>query len=152
MIYAVSISLQVAGALLLMVNTLSVKRDNVILRFAGHNLITRNGNTKEIDYNSDVLIALYQQAYLSKIAFMYIVVGYTLGVFGDIGTYSKMLLAGLIVSFSAIFILISYKIVERIIKHSKQVNTKITNEDLERLGIEPDIETISNDEIDAMFK
>lgn len=152
MIYAISIALQVAGALLLMVNTLSVKRDNVIIRFAGHNLITRNGNTKEINYDSKVLITLYQQAYLSKIAFIYIVIGYTLGVFGNVDTCSKILLVVLIISFSMLLILVSYKIVGMIIKHSKNINTPITNKDLEKLGIKPDIETVSDDEIDALFK
>ena len=152
MIYAISIALQVAGALLLMVNTLSVKRDNVILRFMGHNLITRDGNTKEITYDSKALITLYQQAYLSKIAFVYIIIGYTLGVFGDMDACSRILLVVLIVSFSMLLILVSHKIVQMIIKHSKNINTPITNADLERLGIKPNIETASDDEIDAMFK
>ena len=35
---------------------------------------------------------------------------------------------------------------------SKVVNKKITNEELEEAGIEPDEESISNEEIDKMFE
>lgn len=38
------------------------------------------------------------------------------------------------------------------VKKSKKVNKEITNEDLERLHIEPDMENTSNEEIENMFK
>ena len=152
MIYVLSIALQVAGALLLMKNVLSTKRDNVIRRFSGHNVIEKDNNTNEISYNADVFIDTYRQAYLSKAAFLYIAMGYLLGVFGTTEGCSKLLLVIGIVLLTAFFMVIAYKVVEMILKRSKDVNTAITNEDLERLKIKPTMTNISNADIDALFK
>ena len=68
-IYILSISFQVAGALLLMVNALSTRRDRVIHRFASHSLIYRDNNTGELEYDKEALKGAFKEAYLSKFAF-----------------------------------------------------------------------------------
>lgn len=50
-VYIISISLQVAGALLLIAYGISTKRDDVIKRLFGNGIIHRDNDTNEISYN-----------------------------------------------------------------------------------------------------
>lgn len=54
-IYVISISFQLAGALQL-IFIISTKRDKVIESFAGKGIISKDNNTKEITYNKKALI------------------------------------------------------------------------------------------------
>lgn len=150
MIYALSISLQVAGALMLMINSLSTKRKKVIQRFVGHTLIYRDNNTNEITYNENVFRDTYRVAYLSKFAFLYIAVGYFIGIFATIAAGSKAITAIGVLLFTIVFIALAYLVVRLILKYSKEINCKITNAELEELGIEPDLENISEGVIDKI--
>lgn len=151
MIYVLSVSLQVAGALMLMINSLSTKRAKVIQRFAGHTLIWRDNNTNEISYDEEVFKDTYKEAYLSKFAFLYIAMGYFMGIFAIIDVESKVMIAVGVVILTIAFIVLAYLVVRLILKYNKKITCKITNEELEELGIEPDIENISNDEIEKMW-
>ncbi len=84
--YIVSISLQLAGALMLIVFAFSTKRENVIRAFARSHMITLDGNTRELSYNHKAFIETYKTAYYTKISVIFISVGYLLGIFGNIGT------------------------------------------------------------------
>lgn len=152
MIYILAISFQLAGALLLMVNVLSTRRDRVIRRFVGKGILYRDNNTNEISYDEKALKDTFKEAYLSKFAFLFIAVGYVLGVFESPGNVCRELMAGIIVLVSVFIIAISHLIVCAILKFSKKVNRKLTNQELIALGIEPDIENISNEEIDKLFR
>lgn len=147
MIYAVSISLQVAGALMLMINSISTKRKRVIQRFAGHSLIYRDNNTNEITYDEKVFKDTYKEAYLSKCAFLYIAMGYFMGIFATIDSEKKVLVAIGVVVLTIAFLALAYLVVFLILQYNKEVNKKITNEELKTFGIEPHIENISNDQI-----
>lgn len=150
MIYILSISLQVAGALMLMINSLSTKRSKVIQRFAGHTLIYRDNNTNEITYDEEVFKNTYKDAYLSKFAFFYIALGYFIGIFATINEELKVILAVGVLILTSVFIALAYIIAGLIIKYNKKINCKISNKELDELGIEPDIENISNDEIERI--
>ena len=149
-LYILSVSLQVAGALLLMLNVLSTKREKVIRRFVGKGLLCRDNNTNAISYDQNALKAVFQEAYLSKFAFAYIIMGYLFGVFGTIASEYRNIIATAIVAATALLILLSYLVVYLILKFSKKVNREISNEELISLGIEPDIENISNEEINRI--
>lgn len=151
MVYILSISFQLAGALLLMVNVLSTKRDKVIRRFVGRGTLYRDNNTNEISYDKNALKDTFKDAYLSKLAFLYIAVGYFMGVFGSVNGYCKMITAITIIIATALLILLSHLAVYFILKFSKKVNRELSNEELTALGIEPDIENISNEEIGRFF-
>ena len=152
MLYILSVSLQVAGALLLMLNVLSTKREKVIHRFVGKGLLSRDNNTNTISYDQNALKAVFQEAYLSKFAFAYISMGYLSGVFGTIASEYKNIIATAIVAVTALLILLSYLAVYLILKFSKKVNREISNEELISLGIEPDIENIPNEEISRICR
>ena len=83
--YIVSISLQLAGALMLIVFAFSTKRENVIRAFARSHMITQDGNTKELSYNHEAFIETYKTAYYTQISVIFISVGYLLSIFGNIG-------------------------------------------------------------------
>ena len=151
MIYVISISLQVAGALLLMINALSTRRDKVIRRFLGKGLVSRDNNTNTIVYDKERLKETYKEAYLSKFAFMFIALGYFFGIFSNIEDDLKLILALIIIAMTVVIMILSYVTVNLVVKYKKSVNCEITNEELNELGIEPDIENTSNEEIAKWF-
>lgn len=146
-IYVIAISFQLSGALLLAFYSISAKRKNVIKRFAGKCLITRDNNTNEITYDREALKITFRDAWLNKIAFTLIALGYLFGVFGEIGEKSKILISISIVMGTVLMMAISHFIVACIIKYSSKVNQELTNDELYKLGIDPDIENISDKEI-----
>ena len=152
MIYIFSISFQVAGALLLMINSMSTKRDKVILRFAGHGIIYRDNDTNSLDYKKGAFIDIYKEAWLSKFAFLWIAIGYFGGVFGEMGNDSKIILTIFIAVSTMVIIAASYFVVGLIVKYNKNINREITSAELAELGIEPDIENISISELEKMLE
>lgn len=150
-LYIIAISLQVSGALQLLLSFVSTKRDNVIRHFAGKGLISRDNNTKKIEYDKTAFREEYKTAYLNKFSFFYIAAGYLLGVYGNLEKNSKTLAFVLIILVTTLILLISNTLISLYVKTSKKTNTEITNEDLERLHINPDAENISDDEIDRMI-
>ena len=151
-VYIISISLQVAGALLLIAYSVSTKRDDVIKRFSGKGIIHRDNNTNEISYNEKAFFQEYKMAYIGKLSFIYILSGYLLGVLGELkDTKASRDIALIIIAIlSLVIMIISNKLVEVILSKSNKVS-KITNEDLVRIGLEPDIENVSDSEIEKML-
>ncbi len=150
-IYIIAISFQLSGALLLVFYSISTKRKNVIKRFAGKCLIYRDNNTNEITYDKDALKIAFRDAWLNKIAFALIALGYFFGVFGEIDEKNKNLIALVIGLLTVMIMILSYFIVTCIIKYSSNINKELSNGELSELGIEPDIESLSNKEIDDII-
>ena len=151
MFYVVAISLQVSGALQLLLSFVSTKRDNVIRNFIGKGIISRDSNTKIIDYDKKAYKQVFKSAYLNKFSFIYIFWGYLLGIWGTIEKESKSKATIFIILTTILILTISNLLITLYVKKSKKVNREITNEDLERLQIQPDIENISNEEIEKLF-
>lgn len=149
--YVVAISLQVSGALQLLLSFVSTKRDNVIRNFIGKGIISRDNNTKIIDYDKKAYKQVFKSAYLNKFSFIYIFLGYLLGIWGTIEKESKSKATIFIILTTIVILTISNLLITLYVKKSKKVNREITNEDLERLQIQPDIENISNEEIEKLF-
>lgn len=150
--YVISISLQVSGALLLMINVLSVKREDVIRRFVlSGEIITKNNNTGEIKYNVDKFYDTFKEAYLSKIAFGYISFGYFFAVFSGIEGTSKIIMAIAVLIGCVGFILLAHKIVKIYMRFNKEIKKRITSEELKMLKIEPQMGNISDKDIDDLF-
>ncbi|MBR5091716.1 MAG: hypothetical protein IK093_20020 [Ruminiclostridium sp.] len=89
----------------------------------------------------------YRIAYFSKVSVAFIAVGYLIGVFGDIGTGNRLLAAVSIIALTAVLIAITVLLVNKLVRNV----SKITNEELKAAGAEPDMESISKDEVDALF-
>lgn len=148
-IYIFSISFQIAGALLLLLYLVSTKRENVIRRFVGKGLLTRKGDM--VEYNQDAYKNEYHIAYLNKLSFLLIAVGYLISIFGCIESVNKLLvLAGILLSTSLIMFL-SVKGTSFLVNRLKS-NDKITNKDLKDFDIKPDVDFITSEEIDLLWK
>lgn len=145
--YVGAISLQLSGALLLLLYAFSTKRSNLVKSFAKSRMIHRDNNTGEITYNEQAFIDMCKNIYLNKLAFIYIFVGYIVGIFGETGTANKVLVTVYILAFFALELSLAHFTVNAICKYSKKVNKKFKNDELENLGIEPDTESISIENI-----
>ena len=132
-LYIFSIAFQVAGAVLLMFLSLSTNRRKVINRFINKNMIFSDGNTKKLTYDKDEFKNIFKQSYLANFSFLYIIVGYILGIFGNTEGFNNWLILIFVVIVTIILIGLAYFIVMQIIKHSKNINREITNEELEKL-------------------
>lgn len=147
--YILSISLQVAGALLLMFFSLSAKREQIIKRFVNKNFIIRNEN-EELEYDEGELKSTFRTAYLSKFSFGYIALGYILGIFGDINDSILYTIIGIILG-TIVLMVIAYWITSIILKHSKNANQELTKEELANYGLEPNMTAISEKEIQEIW-
>lgn len=148
LIYVIAVSLQVAGALLLLCYNVSAKRKNIIKSFASTKGCIQVQGTK-IEYDKHRLKEIFKLAYINKMSFLYIVVGYIAGVFGKIGdnTYILSIILGM-VAFISLFICIGISIPKCILLLKEKRNGNffdITNEDIKELGIK-DITNVATDE------
>lgn len=148
--YIIAISLQLSGALLLLLYAFPTKRDDLIKSFAKSSVIFRDNNTDKIFYNTQAFTDMCKNAYLNKFAFIYILAGYVVGIFGEIGAVNKAMVMLYVLALFVIELCLARFIVRAICKCSKKVNQEITNDELLKLNIEPDIENISMKEIDKL--
>lgn len=150
LLYIISVSLQIAGALILIVFAISARRENVIRIFAKSNMILRDGNTKKLLYNHYTFIDTYKTTYYSKISVFFIAVGYIIGVFGENRSDKKFVVAITISAMTIGLIFLSWLCVKLLAKQDI-VQRKITSEELEEIGVEPNMESLSNEQIEALF-
>jgi len=139
-VYTFSIAFQLAGSLLLLFFSLSTKRETVIRQFAGSKALISDGNNGKVSYNKKAFKTAYRDCYISRIAFIYLVIGYFLSVFDDITTYAIWLkLIMLFVEFLVLFFMGIF-IAKLMTRHSKIANTDITSKELDEYGIKTNIE------------
>lgn len=153
-IYIIAVSFQVSGALLLLIYNISTKRENIIKNFANNKgFIGRCGT--EITYNKDGLKEIFKIAYINKISFFYIIIGYIIGVFGKIeeNTYIISIIVGMII-FIFIFICFGIYIPKQIISSKEKKDAAffdITNEDIESLNINDTLDSPTDEDIQNML-
>lgn len=146
--YIASISFQIAGALLLIIFSISTKRKNIIRAFAKSHIMTRNIDTGEIIYDHKAFVEVYRIAYYSKISVGLIAIGYMIGIFGNIGQGNKCCIAAIILITTIIIILIVWGIVCILLK-KKTVQMRITNDELKNVGVEVNLEKSSPKSVGA---
>ena len=142
-IYAVAISFQISGALLLLFYNISTSRKHIVKGFAQKSIIIR-------EENEEALKKCFKNAWINKIAFILIVLGYILGVFGEIGKVNKILVVVLILIITSIVIFISHLIVSFLIKILPSVNKELTDDEINEIGGEVDIETMSSKDVEEI--
>ena len=64
---------------------------------------------------------------------------------------NKILISIFIIISTVLVMAISYFVVNCIIKYSAEVNKELTNDELNELGIEPNMESLSDKEIDDIW-
>ena len=108
----------------------------------------RNGNTKELSYNHEAFVESSKTAYYSKVSVCYITAGYIIGVFGDVGDANRWKTLGIIAAITGILVLCTRFMVKN---HVKMDSIEwITNDELMSVSAEPDMESISDEEIDGL--
>ena len=148
--YYISVALQLAGALVLL-SSISTKRDDIIKTFATKSFISRNGNTNEISDISKAYRERIRQAYINRGAFLYLTLGYLGGVVGEKSEDTSCMKIFIVIIITAILLILARIIIDGVLMKCGKVIAPITNEDLERLGIEPDMESLSDRDINRIF-
>lgn len=151
-IYILAISLQVSGALLLLIKSLSTKKEDLIIRFKGNGNIYKDNNTDEISYDKEAFKKIYENTLINRWSFGFIFCGYLIGVFGSIDNNCNKCK---VIAFT--FILLFTIMLTRIIKvgiekYSEKKCFVIRKENLDEAKVEADIEIISNKEIGELFE
>ncbi|WP_295054787.1 hypothetical protein [uncultured Fibrobacter sp.] len=148
-IYIFSASFQIAGALLLLLYSVSTKRELVIRRFVGKGLLTRKGDV--VEYDQEAYKNEYHMAYLNKLSFLHIAVGYLINIFGCIeGVNKGLVVVGILLS-TILVMFLSVKGTSFLVNHLKACD-KITNNDLKDFGIKPDMEFMTSEDIDLLWE
>ena len=151
-LFCFSIAFQLAGALILLLYGVSTKRDNIIKSFSARSFIWRDGNTQKINDLSKEYQQRYRQAFLNKTAFLYLTLGYMLSIWAEKGSSSPCLSTLITVALTILLLVVGKVVVNQWLMKRSSVMAPITGEDLERLGIEPDMESISTSDIDKMLR
>lgn len=90
-IYIVAISLQVSGAICLIVNYWGNVKEKVILTYYTGSGIPKSQDNNTVKLKKERLQSCAQVIYINRVAFTYIVFGYGFGVFGEITENSSKL-------------------------------------------------------------
>lgn len=134
-IYVISISLQVTGAILLLLFNMSCNRDKVIQKF-----VEERGSVIGIDdkinYDLKSLKAQFEVAYINKMSFLYIALGYLLGIFSEIIDTKKRYIFICVTVATLILIIVSKKIAEKLTTSHDDSFFTITREDIDKTGVD----------------
>lgn len=151
-IYILAISLQVSGALLLLIKSISIKRKDLIIQFKGNGIIFKDNNTHVISYDKEAFQKLFENTLINRWSFGFIFSGYLIGVFGSIDNNwnkCKVIAFASILLLTIMFTLITKFYIER---YAKKHCFEITKEDFAKAKIEADMQSIPNNEIDDLFE
>ena len=154
-IYVTANSLQVSGALLICFNSVSLKRENIVKDFFKLKLTSKEDDANKITYNEQEFINQFKNAYLMKWSMIYIAIGYAFSIFGDISSCTeevKYLVFLFELLMTIIVMGITYFIINLFVQNNKEIQKKVTNEELIEYGIEVDVEEMSSKQIDSYFQ
>lgn len=149
-LYIISIAFQLSGALLLMIFSLSTKRERVVKKFINKNIIIQNYD-ETLHYDKSELKETFKIAYLNKCSFLFIALGYLIGVMGEMDNCNILDVMIKIVILTGVLMIFAYFIVYQIIKHAKKVNTILTKEEMTKYSIVPNIEMATEKDIDDLL-
>lgn len=148
-IYGLTIALQLAGALLLMYNFWGNIEERTLREyFPGSNIAKRN-DKNEVRLEKERLVKCASNIYLTRISFIYIVLGYMFNIFGN-NNVKPCLMFSLIGGFTAVFSIIAFGIATGLAKIKYKTDEYV---DYSTLATEMDVDTVAlPSEIEAMFK
>lgn len=152
-LYCLAISLQLSGAILIIYNSYkNLNRDNLIKNFLKNSFTIKTQEEDSeikkdiLSYNHEAFLDFIQLQYKNFISFIYIFIGYILGVLGEI--YNKILGIIIIIGCTSVIIYITSKCIKAKIKKIKKINI----EEIEKLNIAPNIEMATEEAIYNLFK
>lgn len=105
---AIAIALQTAGALLLIVNVWGKTRKRIIDMYFPKYVFANKKTSSIIMLDRDEVRNCALNLYLNRIAFIYIAIGYFLGIYGEIKNCSKENLSIAVIFGSMILVVVGY--------------------------------------------
>ena len=148
-VYIISVSCQVTGALILVLKCLSTKRRNVIRRFFLNSFSIYSPDSNILNYNHELFEEEYEKAYYNKISFLSILLGYILSPFSDIGSFPRLYVAFFILLLTLIM-LFTFILICTLLR--KKGHSKVTMSELIDIGIDVNLSEMSKEDIDEIFK
>ncbi|WP_329380448.1 hypothetical protein [Anaerofustis butyriciformans] len=147
--YYFSISLQIAGSLILLISNFSTNRKKIIKDIYNTNkIINADGNTKEIDDLTGVLKDRFKQVYLNRFAFGYLAIGYILEfIFMQNNSYNKIFAIITITLITVSFLGLSYSVTYKYLLNKDIVTQNISYKELNDLNLKPHLESMSCEEL-----
>ena len=146
--YILSLALQVAGAVLLIIKYFGKTKDRIIDEyFPGSNIIERDKANKATLCKEKVQECV-KRIYDNRMAFVFIAIGYVLSLFGATNNACKICLFLYLVIFTVVIILIEKSISNIIARKCYDKDIVISFEDIENVA---DTYT-TEEEIKALFK
>lgn len=150
--YVFSRAFQISGAVIVLFYGLSSKRKSILQSFFANSFSIKSSDTNEIEYDHNALVETYRTTYLNKFAFTYIIIGYSLDIFGKSNSTDNLLTFLIIILVTSIFIFITVKIVNIIIIKSNEINKVVNYEELIENHLNVNLEEISDEEIENTVK
>lgn len=147
--YIVAVALQLSGSIILLIGSFSTKRSKVICEFSKKGLIERDNDTNDIFYDKEAFCDEFYKPIINKSAFLLLSTGYLLSIFGHMERESRLLTSVYVIVLSIIIVGLSVCISRKIARNFSKED--ITNKELTELNITPNLENISNKELDNMF-
>lgn len=110
LVYILSLSFQVAGAVLLIIKYWGKTKDRIVDEyFPGSNIIERD-EEDNIKLEKEKVQVCARNIYDNRMAFVFIAIGYILSIFGSMNSISKIYILILVILFTVIIIVIEKKI------------------------------------------
>lgn len=115
-IYIIAISLQLAGAVILIINYCRNTHNQIIDRyFPGSNLVERD-NKDNIVLEKERVQEVVREIFMNRCAFFYIGAGYIVGIYGEAGKTNKCIISILVIIGSFLLIVLGEIILNGIVK------------------------------------
>ena len=145
-IYVLSLSLQIAGSVLLFVNCLGKTRQRIIDEYFGQSTIADNDNNDYATIKSKDVIICVKSIYAKRISFLYLAVGYLLSIYSEKNEGQKLLLI-IVIATAVTLVLIEIIAANIISRHIYSEDMKVHYSELP----ENTARTISIKDMDAMM-
>lgn len=133
-LYALSVSLQVAGGILLLLNFGSTKERFIKMYFPGSNFVNRDDKSQCVLDEKRAMYAL-RNVFLNIIAICNIIFGYLVAIWGE-NEFSKVLLLCLIVFITTALLVIDFLTASFIAQRKLKKYLRFDYDDLEKYGVE----------------
>lgn len=117
-IYICAISLQVCGALILLIGSLKGTERKMIQAISNKasGMVLDGGWIDDIDISNELKVI-----YLNRSAFICLILGYLLGVFGEVGNFSRYVIAISIVLVTVVIVVALYALCYKLAINRQQI-------------------------------
>lgn len=124
--FIISITFQLSGAILLLINNLRLDRKYMIRKYINSspnkNIMTIDETEHKLKYNKENFINEYITVYNNRMSFIYIMIGYLMSIFSEIKDDNRFIIFCSIVLLSFVLILITHAVVKHIVSKQEDIS------------------------------